>query len=174
MDPRRFTEISGDGLPKESLETISRLTGLDSAKLRAELATFVRDFPSLTRTLHNEYQRCNVSNEDLEIDDDGSDSDNEQTKEKDDDELPKPCIGCCKKCLLCCYKVLHRFSLNASSFSNLFVAYEYLFTLSFSQVSCERAFSKLKIVKTRLRSSLGNEKLESFMLMCIETDLLHT
>ena len=34
-------------------------------------------------------------------------------------------------------------------------------TLSFSQVSCERAFSKLKLAKTRLRSSLSNEKLEA-------------
>ena len=98
----------------------------------------------------------------------------EQKDEQDADKLPKPCMGYCKKCLSCCYKILHRFSLNASSFTNLFVAYEYLLTLSFSQVSCERAFSKLKIVKTRLRSSLGNEKLEAFMLMCTETDLLRS
>jgi hypothetical protein len=45
-------------------------------------------------------------------------------------------------------------------------------TLSFTQVSCERAFSKLKIVKTWLRSSLSNELLETFMLMSIEKDLL--
>ena len=81
---------------------------------------------------------------------DDSDSDDEQKDEQDADELPKPCIGNCKKCLLCCYKILYRFSLNASSFTNLFVAYEYLLALSFSQVSCERIFSKLKIVKTRL------------------------
>jgi hypothetical protein len=37
---------------------------------------------------------------------------------------------------------------------------------------CERAFSKLKIVKTRLRSLLSNELLETFMLMSIEKDLL--
>jgi hypothetical protein len=38
-------------------------------------------------------------------------------------------------------------------------------------VSCERPFSKLKIVKTRLRSSLSNEPLGTFMLMSIEKDL---
>ena len=188
MDPRRFPDRpfrfllgssqvsrnSCNGLPKESLKTISQFTGLDSTKLKAELTTFVRDFPSLTRTLHNEYQGSNVSNEDLEISHDVSNGEDEQTDEKDADELPNPCAGCCKKCLLCCYKILYRFSLNSSSFSNLFAAYEYLLTLSFSQVSCERTFSKLKIVKTRLRSSLGNEKLETFMFMCTETDLLRS
>ena len=41
----------------------------------------------------------------------------------------------------------------------------------FSQVSCERAFSKLKF-KTRLRASLGNDKLETFMLTSSEKDVL--
>jgi len=70
------------------------------------------------------------------------------------------------------YKVLHRYSLHASAFTNLYLAYQYLLTLSFSQVSCERAFSKLKIMKARLRASLGNDKLETFMLMSSEKDVL--
>lgn len=84
------------------------------------------------------------------------------------------CTGSCRNCLKCCYKILYRYSLNATAFSNLFLAYEYLLTLSFSQVSCERAFSKLKIVKTRLRSSLGNDKLETFMLMNCEKDVIES
>ena len=100
MDPRRFPEISCNGLPKESLETISPLTGFDSSKLRAELTTFVRNFPSLARSLHNEYQESNVSNEDMETDDDDdgdddefddSDGNDEQKDEQDADKLPKPC-----------------------------------------------------------------------------------
>ena len=43
---------------------------------------------------------------------------------------------------------------------------------SFTRVSCERAFSKLKLIETRLRSSLSDEKLETFMLMNIESDNL--
>ncbi len=84
------------------------------------------------------------------------------------------CTGSCRNCLKCCYKIMYRYSLNA--IANLFLAYEYLLTLSFSQVSCERAFSKLKIglVKTRLRSSLGNDKLETFMLMNCENDIVES
>ena len=49
----------------------------------------MRDFPSLTTTLHNEDQGSSDGNGGLEIDDDddNSNSDNEQTDEKDADEL---------------------------------------------------------------------------------------
>ena len=47
-----------------------------------------------------------------------------------------------------------------------------MLTLSFTQVSCERPFSKLKQIKTRLRSNLANDKLEAVMLMTSEKDLL--
>ena len=70
------------------------------------------------------------------------------------------------------YTVWHRYSLHALAFTNLYLAYQYLLTLSLSQVSCERAFNKLKIIKTRLRVSLGNDKLETFMLMSSEKDVL--
>ena len=53
------------------------------------------------------------------------------------------------------FRLDYRYSLNASAFSNLFLVYEYLLTLSFTQVSCERAFSKLKFIKTRLCSARG-------------------
>ena len=82
------------------------------------------------------------------------------------------CAGARKQCIACCYKVLHRYSLHASAFTNLYLAYQYLLTLSFFQISCERAFSKSKIIKTRLRASLGNDKLETFMLVSSEKDIL--
>lgn len=58
------------------------------------------------------------------------------------------------------------------AFTNFFLAYEYILTLPFTQVNCERSFSKLKIIKNRLRSSLGQDKLEAFMLISVEKELL--
>jgi len=81
-------------------------------------------------------------------------------------------MSACKRCLKCCYRVLYRYSLHSSAFSNLYIAYQYLLTQSFSLVSCERAFSKLKIIKTRLRTSLGDDKLKTFMLMSSEKNIL--
>jgi hypothetical protein len=40
-----------------------------------------------------------------------------------------------------------------------------------TQVTCERVFSKLKVIKTKLRSSLDQQNLEPLMLMAIEKDI---
>ena len=50
-------------------------------------------------------------------------------------------------------------------------------TLPLMSCSAERAFSKLKIIKSRLRSTMHQERLQSLMFMSIESDImegLHT
>ena len=49
-----------------------------------------------------------------------------------------------------------------------------MMTLAVTQVECERSFSFLKIIKSRLRSIMGQERLEALMLMSIERQLLLT
>lgn len=49
-----------------------------------------------------------------------------------------------------------------------------MLTLSVTQVGCERSFSKLKYIKNFLRNTLGQDILESLMLMNVEKDLLST
>lgn len=44
--------------------------------------------------------------------------------------------------------------------------------MSFTQVSCERSFSKLKIIKFRLRSLIGQDLIESFILLNSEADII--
>lgn len=75
-------------------------------------------------------------------------------------------------CLICVYKLLNSLNMHSSTFSNLYTMYEYILTLSCTQVKCKRSFSKLKIIKNRLRSSLGQDNLEVFMLISIERDIL--
>lgn len=75
-------------------------------------------------------------------------------------------------CLLCVYKLLYSLNLHLPTYSNLCTAIEYILTLSVSQVNCERVFSKLKIIKSRLRASLSNDHLETFLLMSVEKDVL--
>ena len=52
------------------------------------------------------------------------------------------------------------------------LGYKFLLTLSVTQVACERSFSVLKYIKSRLRSALSQEHLEAFMLMATEKDIL--
>lgn len=52
------------------------------------------------------------------------------------------------------------------------MGYKFILTLSVSRVACERAFSTLKLVKNRLRTSLNQENLEAFILMATEKEIL--
>lgn len=51
------------------------------------------------------------------------------------------------------------------------LAYKYLLTLSLTQGACERTFSTLKFIKSRLQSSLSGNRLEMFMLIATEKDI---
>lgn len=61
---------------------------------------------------------------------------------------------------------------SPSAFKNLYKIYVVGMTLACTQVNCERAFSKLKIIKTRLRAAINQEHLEALMLLSIESDLI--
>ena len=51
---------------------------------------------------------------------------------------------------------------------NLRTASEILLTMSVSVASCERSFSKLKLIKTYLRSSMSQERLTNLAILSIE------
>lgn len=63
-------------------------------------------------------------------------------------------------------------NLHVAAYSHLCEAYEFFLTLSKTQVNCERAFSKLKITKNRLRANLCSEHLEALLIMPVEKELL--
>ena len=74
----------------------------------------------------------------------------------------------CKECFSCTFKCLYKYKLYSAAYENLYAAYKYLLTLSITQCTCERTFSKLKIIKSRLRSRLTQNHLESLMLITVE------
>lgn len=76
----------------------------------------------------------------------------------------------CSRCLVCALELLHKLELQGSMFTSLYTAYKFVLTLSCTQVSCERVFSILKIVKNRLRSQLSQDILESLMLFYVNRD----
>ena len=161
VDPHRLQELRENGLPPEALKNICNRLSLNKQKLSNELQSFIVSFDSLSKSLNEEY----ATTRQLE---------SEHILQTHFDVISgSHCTSgkSCRNCLLCCFRILFKYSLHASAYSNLFLVYKYLLTWSFTQVSCERAFSKLKIVKARLRSSLSNEPLGTFMLMSIEKDL---
>ncbi|CAI6359595.1 unnamed protein product [Macrosiphum euphorbiae] len=56
------------------------------------------------------------------------------------------------------------------AFPNLYLAYQGLCTMPASSASAERSFSKVKLIKTRLRSTMGQSRLESLLILSCERD----
>jgi hypothetical protein len=59
-----------------------------------------------------------------------------------------------------------------SSIPLLAQAYQYLLTMPVTVASVERSFSKMKIVKNRLRTAMGDERLNSLLMCTLETSIL--
>ena len=55
-------------------------------------------------------------------------------------------------------------------FPNLRTALQILLTISVSVASCERSFSKLKLIKTYLRSTMCQERLSNLAILSVEKD----
>lgn len=72
--------------------------------------------------------------------------------------------------------ILHVFSVChlsglKSVFPNVYTALQIACSLPVSNATPERSFSKLKLIKTHLRSTMGQNRLKSLMLMSCESDI---
>ena len=58
-------------------------------------------------------------------------------------------------------------------FQNAYIAYRIMLTIPVSVASTERSFSKLKIIKTYLRSTMSQQRLNGLALLSIEKKMLN-
>jgi hypothetical protein len=93
---------------------------------------------------------------------------------RDETAQPETKQKCCKNCVSCAYLLIFKYNLFCTAYSNVALMYEFVLTLSITQVQCERAFSTLKFIKNRLRSMLGDENFEALLLMNIHKAVLHS
>ena len=59
-----------------------------------------------------------------------------------------------------------------STFPNVEIALRMYLVLMVTNCSSERSFSKMKLIKNRLRASMRNERLSNLALLSIESDVL--
>ena len=60
----------------------------------------------------------------------------------------------------------------ADCYPNDSIAYQILLTMTVTVASAERSFSKLKLLKSYLRSSMSQEILNDLAILCIEKNML--
>lgn len=139
-------EIPGNvaDLPKDVFMKVSELYSLDLSELRSELVRFAKSYPRLRQSLTEEVSGVTEGCE---------------------------CEMLNKDSFLTVVKVLNKHNLE-TAFPNLAQVYRKLASLPVGSTKCERCFSKLKILKNRLRSSMGQSRLESLLLLSIEKDMI--
>lgn len=73
-------------------------------------------------------------------------------------------------CLECMMKFMADDARKAK-YQNIFKLYMFVATLPSTQVKCERDFSKMKLLKTRLRSNLDDQSLEDMIIISTESHM---
>lgn len=87
--------------------------------------------------------------------------------ENDNKQKSTTCLGN-KENATSILQLLSKFNL-AAAFPNLYLAYKALHTIPVTSAAAERSFSKVKIIKSRLRSTMTQLRLESLHLFNCET-----
>ena len=146
-----WTHFCREGIPEDRLHTLADLAEVDRKHLCAELTAFVEHFDGIVNREIRSNDTISYTHEaDKEI----------------------PCVsGLCQKCLPCVLLLLHKYNLHCISFTNLYVAYKVVLSLPRTQVKCESFFKTQNYKKNRLRSMLGQENLDSLMIINVERDI---
>jgi hypothetical protein len=67
-----------------------------------------------------------------------------------------------------------KFVMDADCYPNISVVYRILLTVTVTVALAERSFSKLKLLKNYLRSTMSQERLNGLAMCTIEKDILDT
>ncbi|CAI6343206.1 unnamed protein product [Macrosiphum euphorbiae] len=148
LDPRSFAVFNyTELLPVSALSTICKISGLNHQVILTELKQFSSQYEHFIPQIPKYTTDCDSEDKLLLRNEDVSDEDN--------DEISKS-VNCnkCNKCIHCAFLIVRELSCQSNLFSNLFVIYKFALLLPSTQTTCERVFSKLKCIKTKLRSTL--------------------
>ncbi|KAL4097745.1 hypothetical protein QTP88_022467 [Uroleucon formosanum] len=107
----------------------------------------------------------------IEIENDDSAQDNESSNDEEESQFgDKNKVVNNLASILNIFQVCHTSGLG-SIFPTLYLALKIACTLPVSSTSPERTFSKLKILKNRLRTTISQDRLEDLMIMTCESDI---
>ncbi|KAF0707284.1 zinc finger MYM-type protein 1-like, partial [Aphis craccivora] len=164
LSPERllsYSKKNSKKLPEDAFDQLAKwIHGINLQDLRVEYLAFSSSLHELVvglepKQLH-ENVKCIQSSED---------SDSTITSYEDDRQVVEKKVSI--------ERILHILSSYnlISAFPNLYKAYKSLGTIPASSASAERSFSKVKLIKTRLRSTTGQNRLESLLILSMEKDI---
>ncbi|CAI6349386.1 unnamed protein product [Macrosiphum euphorbiae] len=164
LSPERllsYSKKNSKKLPEDAFDQLAKwIHGINLQDLRVEYLAFSSSLHELVvglepKQLH-ENVKCIQSSED---------SDSSITSYEDDTQVVEKKVSV--------ERILHILSSYnlISAFPNLYKACKSLGTIPASFASAERSFSKVKLIKTRLRSTTGQDRLESLLILSMEKDI---
>ncbi len=171
---RRLAEIKNDHkcFPKDAFSEFCKVYGkfVNMENLKSEYLQFVDIYPSfeaaqkLPENLHEE-----DANSEEENDKDNSESESEifEIEDEESRKIKEPTNSCS---LLTVFQICHNSGLK-SIFVEIYTALHIAVTLFVSSATTERSFSKLKLVKNKLRSTMTENRLASLMIIACENDI---
>lgn len=162
FDPRPFINIRQNGIHSNGLNKICELLPfIDKHTLIKQLLSFVEFRPKISKTNINDVD--DIYNQTVQEESDFEDYMQNENVEEKCTKLRK-----CNLCLLYVTNIIYKFNMYSLEYKKLFDVYKFLLTIPLTQVTCERSFSNLKLIKTRLRSTLTQPNLESIIMMNCE------
>lgn len=162
LDPKMYEYIEKlEEYPMDILITVTKLSNVNRDSVLLKLKQFASYYFNI---IPNKHGIMNDNDGEGDIIDKVMTSDSE-------DELDSINCNSCWKCIACAFKIVTQLSCHSGMYNNLYQVFKYIMLLPSTQVTCERVFSKLKVIKTKLRSSLDQQHLEPLMLMAIEKDI---
>lgn len=134
---------------------------LNIESLRSEYSAFCNAYSSLTAGLN----LGDTLHDALDSDDDWPTNENDEEHEQEHTTCKSNKVN-----TAFILQLLSKFNLT-SAFPNLYLTYKALYTIPVTSAAAERTFSKVKIIKSRLRSTMSQLRLESLLLLNCETDI---
>ncbi|KAL4083727.1 hypothetical protein QTP88_029043 [Uroleucon formosanum] len=167
---KRLREVAETNvIPKDAVKGFSEIYGkfLDEESLKHEYIQFSKSYFDFEKIM-NLPVKFDDTNKDswIQFDTDSDDDNGDDIQYNKIDQNSKKNSGTINTI----YKVVHLSGLK-EIFPTMYTALSIAVTLPVSSASPERAFSKLKLVKTRLRSTTSEDRLEALMIMACELDV---
>lgn len=167
---KRLREVAETNvIPKDAFKGFSEIYGkfVDEESLKHEYIQFSKSYFDFEKIM-NLPVKFDDTNKDswIQFDTDSDDDNGDDIQYNKIDQNSKKNSGTINTI----YKVVHLSGLK-EIFPTMYTALSIAVTLPVSSASPERAFSKLKLVKNRLRSTMSEDRLEALMIMACELDV---